>query len=84
MEKEPDGIRDFVNDLATRKCPICGGRDMEGDTSIHKLESPSGSCYDYVIVCCMGCHFMRFHKISSTIETKNRVVRSPINYPEQK
>lgn len=83
MKKDNDEIRDFVTDLATRPCPVCEGKDMEGDTSIHKLESSAGSCYEYVIIRCMGCHFMRFHRVSSTIQTENRIVRSPINYPEQ-
>lgn len=83
MKKEPDGIRNFVSDLAKRPCPACGGQDREGDTSIHKLESSSGSYYDYVIICCMGCQFMSFYRVSSTIQTENRIVRSPINYPEQ-
>ena len=84
MKNEPDKIRKYVNNLATKKCPVCRGEDMEGDTNIYKLVSPFGSSYEYVVIRCLGCDFMRFHRVSSSIRTENQVVRSPINYSEKK
>ena len=82
MKKDNDEIRDAVKKLTNRLCPVCGGQDMEGDTSIHKHESSSGSYYEYVIIRCMGCNFMKFHTINSVIEPENRIINIPTDFAE--
>ncbi len=73
MEKTVD-----INSLMKRNptCLVCKGQNMEGDTNVYTKKFPSGSYYEYVIICCIDCGFMRFHKVDSVVKPENLVKRT--------